>query len=113
MKGIRKWLPLLAALTVATMASAASPKMTCTLTGKEVKTCCCQQQKNGKLLCKLAKKDVDTCCCKGMYQPAWRREVKGMADRRKNEVFTAGSSLCQDTLQLVSDSGQLQRRFAH
>jgi len=66
MKVITKWLPLLAALTVATIASAASSKMTCTLTGKEVKTCCCQQQKNGKLLCKLAKKEIDKCCCKGM-----------------------------------------------
>jgi hypothetical protein len=51
MKVIMKWLPLLAALTVATIASAASPKMTCTLTGKEVKTCCCEQQKNRKLFC--------------------------------------------------------------
>ena len=66
MKVITKWLPLLAALTVATIASAASSKMTCTLTGKEVKTCRCQQQKNGKLLCKLAKKEIDKCCCKGM-----------------------------------------------
>jgi hypothetical protein len=40
--------------------------MTCTLTGKEVKTCCCEPQKNGKLLCKLANKEVDQCCCKGM-----------------------------------------------
>jgi len=47
-------------------AFAASPKMTCTLTGKEVKACCCEQQKNGKLFCKLAKKEVDKCCCKGM-----------------------------------------------
>jgi len=66
MKVTTKWLPLLAALTVATIASSSSPKMTCTLTRKEVKTCCCEQQKNGKLLCKLAKKEVDKCCCKGM-----------------------------------------------
>jgi hypothetical protein len=45
---------------------AASPKMTCTLTGKEVKTCCCEKQKNGKLLCKLTGKTLDKCCCKGM-----------------------------------------------
>ena len=66
MKLITKWLPLLAALVIATMGSAASQKMTCTLTGKEVKACCCESQKNGKLLCKLAKKEVDKCCCTGM-----------------------------------------------
>ena len=27
-----------------------------------------------------------------------------MAERRKNEVFTAGCSLCEDTLQLVRDA---------
>jgi hypothetical protein len=66
MKLITKWLPLLAVLAVGTIAFAASPKMTCTLTGKEVKTCCCEPQKNGKLMCKLAKKEVDKCCCTGM-----------------------------------------------
>ena len=66
MKGITKWLPLIATLTVAAIASAASPKMVCSLTGKEVKTCCCEQQKNGKLLCKLTNKTIDKCCCKGM-----------------------------------------------
>jgi hypothetical protein len=66
MKVITKWLPLLAALTVGTIASAASPKMTWTLTGKEVKTCCCKKQNNGKLLCKLTGKTLDKCCCKGM-----------------------------------------------
>ena len=63
MKRITKWLPLIAALAIGTIASGASQRMTCTLTGKEVKTCCCEQQKNGKLLCKLAKKEVDKCCC--------------------------------------------------
>jgi len=57
---------MLAALALAAIASAASPKMTCALMGKEVNTCCCEQQKNGKLLCKWAKKEVDKCCCKGM-----------------------------------------------
>ncbi len=60
----------LTALTITSllMASvfAASPKMTFTLTGKEVKTCCCEKQKNGKLLCKLTGKTLDKCCCKGM-----------------------------------------------
>ena len=66
MKRNTKWLPLLVALAVATIASAAAPAMKCTLTGKEVKTCCCEQQKNGKLFCTLAKKEVDKCCCTGM-----------------------------------------------
>ncbi len=66
MKVSRKWLPVMAVLAIAGVGFAASPKMTCTLTGKEVKTCCCEQQKNGRLLCKLAKKEVDKCCCKGM-----------------------------------------------
>ena len=63
---ITKWLPLLMALAIVTIASAASQKMTCTLTGKELKTCCCESQKNGKLFCKLAKREVDKCCCTGM-----------------------------------------------
>ena len=66
MKRITKWLPLLAAIAVAGIASAASPKMVCTLTGKEVKTCCCETQKNGKFLCKLTGKTLDKCCCTGM-----------------------------------------------
>lgn len=66
MNKIKKWLPLIAVLAVAAIVSAASPTMKCTLTGKEVKTCCCEKQKNGKLFCKLAKKEVDKCCCTGM-----------------------------------------------
>ena len=53
--------------TVLTLSGFGAPQiMTCTLTGKEVKTCCCEEQKNGKLFCKLAKKEVDKCCCTGM-----------------------------------------------
>ncbi len=66
MKVITKWLPVMAVLAIAGVGFAASPKMTCTLTGKEVKTCCCEEQKNGKLFCKLAKKEVNKCCCRGM-----------------------------------------------
>jgi len=66
MNRLRKLLPLLVAIAIGSVASTASQKMTCTLTGKEVKTCCCEPQKNGKLLCKLAKKEVDKCCCTGM-----------------------------------------------
>jgi hypothetical protein len=54
------------ASTLIVVGQTASPAMKCTLTGKEVKTCCCEQQKNGKLFCKLAKKEVDKCCCTGM-----------------------------------------------
>jgi hypothetical protein len=66
MKTLKSWLPLTATMLIASVTFAGSSKMTCTLTGKEVKACCCEQQKNGKLLCKLAKKEVDKCCCKGM-----------------------------------------------
>ena len=66
MKSVTRWLPMVAALVVAAIASAASPKLVCTLTGKEVKTCCCEQQKNGKFLCKLTGKILDKCCCIGM-----------------------------------------------
>ena len=58
-------MPFLAAMVIATVASAASAKMTCNLTGKEVEACCCGQ-KDGKPFCKLAKKTIDKCCCKGM-----------------------------------------------
>ncbi len=34
----------------------------CTLTGKTIAACCCQQ-KNGKLYCPLAKKTIASCCC--------------------------------------------------
>ena len=66
MNRLRKLLPLLMAMAIGSVASTASQKMTCTFTGKELKTCCCEPQKNGKLLCKLAKKEVDKCCCTGM-----------------------------------------------
>jgi hypothetical protein len=38
-------------------------KLRCSLTGKEVDKCCCEQREGGKLFCTLAKKDVDKCCC--------------------------------------------------
>ena len=56
----------LAALLGATTFGASLKKMTCTLTSKEVKECCCETQKDGKLLCKLTGKKLDKCCCKGM-----------------------------------------------
>jgi hypothetical protein len=65
MRPMTKWLPFLAAIAIATIASAAAPKLTCTLTGKEVAKCCCVE-KDGKQFCTLAKKTIDKCCCKGM-----------------------------------------------
>ncbi len=42
----------------------ASPRkaMTCSLTNKTVKKCCCTK-KEGKLYCTLAKKTIESCCC--------------------------------------------------
>ncbi|MDQ6892381.1 MAG: hypothetical protein M3167_06840 [Acidobacteriota bacterium] len=63
--------PTLAVLFVGLLAAAAvagttakTSGYTCSLTGKHIEQCCCQQQKDGKLYCTLAKKVVDSCCCK-------------------------------------------------
>ena len=37
--------------------------LVCSLTGKHIGSCCCQE-KNGKLHCTLADKDIEDCCCK-------------------------------------------------
>jgi hypothetical protein len=34
----------------------------CTLTGKKIEACCCQE-KDGALYCPLAKQTIDHCCC--------------------------------------------------
>ena len=34
----------------------------CTLTGKSVEKCCCEQR-DKKLYCPLAKKTIEKCCC--------------------------------------------------
>ena len=39
-----------------------STKMRCTLTGKVVDKCCCEQR-DGKTYCPLAGKTVEKCCC--------------------------------------------------
>ena len=44
-------------------------KMRCTLTGKEVDTCCCEKR-DGKLYCPLAKKSVEKCCCEEVKEQA-------------------------------------------
>jgi hypothetical protein len=47
----------------ATAATKAAPdKMRCTLTGKVVDKCCCEQRE-GKTYCPLANKTVEKCCC--------------------------------------------------
>jgi len=45
--------------------SAAQPagKMRCSLTGKVVDKCCCDQGEGGVMHCTLANKDVPKCCC--------------------------------------------------
>ena len=48
---------------VASVAFAAEePTLTCGLTGKKMKACCCEQ-KEGKLVCKLTSKELEKCCC--------------------------------------------------
>jgi hypothetical protein len=37
-------------------------ELKCSLTGKKIETCCCQQ-KDGKLYCPLAEKTIEQCCC--------------------------------------------------
>lgn len=37
--------------------------LVCSLTGKKIESCCCQQ-KDGKLYCPLAEKTIEQCCCK-------------------------------------------------
>lgn len=40
----------------------ATKGLVCSLTGKHIDECCCQQ-KDGKLYCPLADKTIDNCCC--------------------------------------------------
>ena len=42
--------------------AADTPTLVCGLTGKEAKTCCCEQ-KEGKLVCKHTGKVMEKCCC--------------------------------------------------
>ena len=43
-------------------AKATNTKMRCSLTGKVVDKCCCEQRE-GKTYCPLAGKTVEKCCC--------------------------------------------------
>ncbi len=65
---MRRFIPtlgllLLAGFAVAQSRVTAASGVMCTLTGKRIATCCCEQ-KNGKLYCPLAKKTIENCCCK-------------------------------------------------
>ena len=54
---------LLAGMLALGSAALAQGKLVCSLTGKEIIACCCQQR-NGKLYCPLANKEIKQCCCK-------------------------------------------------
>ena len=62
MTNTTKWLALLMSLVLGSVASAASPKYVCGLTGKVSSKCCCVQ-KAGKLVCQNTGKTLDKCCC--------------------------------------------------
>ena len=57
-----------ALLLVASFSVAGSTEgLRCSLTGKTMESCCCQQ-KDGKLYCPLAKKTIEQCCCESSKQ---------------------------------------------
>ncbi len=43
-------------------AGATAKGLVCSLTGKHIDQCCCEE-KDGKLYCPLADKTVENCCC--------------------------------------------------
>ncbi len=53
---------VLGGFTAAQSRVSATSGLRCTLTGKKIATCCCEQ-KDGKLYCPLAEKAIDKCCC--------------------------------------------------
>jgi hypothetical protein len=59
-------------LLAAPQAQKNEPGIHCTLTGKNVKKCCCEQRE-GKLYCTLAKKTIDKCCCEPAQFPKERK----------------------------------------
>ncbi len=65
-------------LLVAALALSAAPTQKkpasyrCSLTGKTVETCCCEQR-DKKLYCTLAKKTVEKCCCEQAGAPNSRK----------------------------------------
>ena len=54
---------LLVAALILTNGVSTKSGLQCSLTGKKIAACCCEQ-KNGKLYCPLAKKTIEQCCCK-------------------------------------------------
>jgi hypothetical protein len=54
--------PAKGAAASATPGAETSGKLKCSLTGKVVDKCCCEER-NGKTYCTLAKKNVEKCCC--------------------------------------------------
>ena len=61
---------LVAGLSLATPQAATTPtSLRCTLTGKKIEKCCCEQR-DSNLYCTLAKKAVEKCCC----EPAETRQ---------------------------------------
>jgi len=47
-------------------------KMRCTLTGKIIDECCCEQR-DGKTYCPLAATNVDACCCEPVVAEASKK----------------------------------------
>ena len=52
-----------------TAKSKPTTKMRCSLTGKVVDKCCCEQRE-GKTYCPLAGKTVEKCCCEPVTAPS-------------------------------------------
>ena len=44
------------------------PSIRCTLTGKKIESCCCEQR-GEKIYCSLAKKEINKCCCEPVQSP--------------------------------------------
>lgn len=60
---MRRFISVAMLLAFAVLGAGATGKgLVCSLTGKHIDQCCCQE-KDGKLYCPLAKKTVDKCCC--------------------------------------------------
>ena len=53
----------IAALSLTASGKGDGSPLRCSITGKIVKSCCCETAANGKLHCTLANKDIKKCCC--------------------------------------------------
>jgi hypothetical protein len=63
MTQLKKWLRLVAAAALGSLALAGSAKIVCGLTGEPSDECCCEQQ-GDKLVCNNTGAMLDACCCK-------------------------------------------------